>query len=385
MKTAEQFKHSIGKADEAFVHGIRQTLAELECKEEKPVKKKISMGLVLAAAIMLLTVTAVAAGQWGIVSFLEERGKVPENGVLLTEMPPQASQADELVRVTIEEALSDGERLYLAVTAKALKDKTLVVPYVNDIAAEGSLSVMNNPDYDKTLSVQEYAEKQGCDYVVTLFMHEQVVHTMSNQSKDEFTGLEYAYYDHMEDGTLRMILQYGYEVDKDYGYPERLDMVALGFVPWEYSAESRWMLTHDSSQVVNVMADLAFFISEETRRSINEDAHDIVGYRGAVEYVTFTPYNDEEVAVSILVDMTKLENDETWMSGPDYVLVDEAGNPLCKVELAYGYDVFVGQGEPKLYHGTIPAEFMREDKVTIRLQSWRNYNIIYDEYTYTLK
>ena len=51
MKTAEQFKHSIGKADEAFVHGIRQTLAELECKEEKPVKKKISMGLVLAAAI----------------------------------------------------------------------------------------------------------------------------------------------------------------------------------------------------------------------------------------------------------------------------------------------------------------------------------------------
>lgn len=385
MKTAEQFKHSIGKADEAFVHGIRQTLAKLECKEEKPVKKKISMGLVLAAAIMLLTVTAVAAGQWGIVSFLEERGDVPGNGVLLTEMPPQASQADELVQVTIEEALSDGERLYLAVTAKALKDKTLVVPYVNDIAAEGTMSVMNNPDYDKTLSVQEYAEKQGCDYVVTLYMHEQLIHTSSNQSKDKFTGLEYAYYDHMEDGTLRMILQYGYEVDEDYGYPERLDMVVLGFVPWEHSAESRWMLTHDSSQVVNVMADLAFYISEETRRSINEDAHDIVGYRGAVEYVTFTPYNDEKAAVSILVDMTKRGNDETWMSGPDYVLVDEAGNPLCKVELAYGYDVFVGQGEPRLYHGTIPAEFMPKDKVTIRLQSWRNYNIIYDEYTYTLK
>lgn len=348
-------------------------------------KKKISMGLVLAAAIMLLTVTAVAAGQWGIVSFLEERGDVPENGVLLTEMPPQASQADELVQVTIEEALSDGERLYLAVTAKALKDKTLVVPYVNDIAAEGTMSVMNNPDYDRTLSVQEYAEKQGCDYVVTLYMHEQLVHTSSNQSKDKFTGLEYAYYDHMEDGTLRMILQYGYEVDEGYGYPERLDMVVLGFVPWEHSAEGRWMLTHDSSQVVNVMADLAFYISEETRRSINEDAHDIVGYRGAVEYVTFTPYNDEKVAVSILVDMTKQENDETWMSGPDYVLVDEAGNPLCKVELAYGYDVFVGQGEPRLYHGTIPAEFMPQDKVTIRLQSWRNYNIIYDEYTYTLK
>lgn len=385
MKTAEEFKNSIGKADEAFVHGIRRTLMELECKEDKPVKKKISMGLVLAMAVMLLTVTAVAAGQWGIVSFLEDRGMTTDKGVLLTEMPPQASQSDELVRVTIEEALSDGEKLYLAVTAKALKDKTLVVPYVNDIAAEGSLSVMNNPNYDKTLSVQEYAHAQECDYVLTLFMHEQVVHTTSSQSKDEFTGLEYAYYDHMEDGTLRMILQYGYEVDKDYGYPERLDMVVLGFVPWEYSAENQWMPAQDSSQVVNVMADLAFYISEETRRSINEDAHDVVGYRGAVEYVTFTPYSDEEVAVSILVDMTKLENDETWMSGPDYVLVDDAGNPLCKVELAYGYDVFVGNGEPQLYHGTIPAEFMPEDKVTIRLQSWRNYNIIYDEYTYTLK
>lgn len=385
MKTAEQFRNSIGKADEAFVQGIRQTLRSLECEEEKPVKKKISMGLVLAAAIMLLTVTAVAAGQWGIVSFLEDRGMTPENGVLLTEMPPQASQADEMLRVTIEEALSDGERLYLAITAKAVKDKTLVVPYVNDIAAEGTLSVMNNPDYDKTLSVKEYAQTHGYDYVLSLFMNEQIVQTLSNQSKDQFTGLEYAYYDHMEDGTLRMILQYGYEVDEDYGYPERLDMVSIGFVPWEFSAENGWMPTHDSSQVVNVMADLAFYVSEETRRSVNEDAHDIVGYRGAIEYVAFTPYTEEEAAVSILVDMSKQENDAYWMTGPDYVLVDDEGKALCKVDMAYGYDVFVGGGEPQLFHGTIPAEYMPEDKVTIRLQNWNNKNIIYDEYTYTLK
>ncbi len=385
MKTAEQFKNSIGKADEAFVHGIRQTLMELECKEEKPVKRKISLGLVLAAAIMLLTVTAVAAGPWGIMSFLEERGVTPEHGVLLTEMPRQASRSGEMVQVTIEEALSDGERLYLAVTAKPEKDKTLVVPYVNDIAAAGTLSVMNNPAYDKTLSVQEYAQTQGYDYVVKMYMSEQIVHTTSNQSKDKFTGLEYAYYDHMEDGTLRMILQYGYEVDEEYGYPERLDMVTLDFVPWEFSAENQWNPTHDSSVGVSVIADLAFFTSKETRRSVKEDAHDIVGYRGAIEYVTFTPYKDRQVAVSILLDTTKLDNDEYWMSGPDYVLVDDQGNQLCKVELAYGYDVFVGAGDPHLYHGTIPAEFMPEDKVTIRLQSWRNYNVIYDEYTYTLE
>ena len=56
MKTAEQFRKSIGGADEAFVRGIRQTLCELQCEEEQPVKKKISLSLAIAMTIMLLTV-----------------------------------------------------------------------------------------------------------------------------------------------------------------------------------------------------------------------------------------------------------------------------------------------------------------------------------------
>ena len=61
MKSAEDFRKEFGTAEESFRHCVRQTLTELECKEVKPVKKKISVGLVLAAAIMLLTVGAVAA------------------------------------------------------------------------------------------------------------------------------------------------------------------------------------------------------------------------------------------------------------------------------------------------------------------------------------
>lgn len=385
MKNAEEFRRELGEVDESFERCVRQTLMDLEREEEKPVKKKISLGLVLALAVMLLTVTAMAAGQWGIMSFLEEQGVTQEDGVLLTEIPRQVSRSDGPVKVTIEEALCDGERLYLAVMAKPMKEKTLVVPYVGNIADKGTMGVMNNLAYDMELSVQEYAQEQGYDHVVTLYVMEQLVRTTANQSEDKFTGLEYAFYDHMEDGTLRMILQYGYDVDEDYIYPERMDMVSLSFVPWEHSAANQWQRTHNSSKGVNVVADLEFYTSKETRRSVVEDAHDIVGYRGAIEYVAFTSYDDQEAGVSILMDMTKLDSDKYWMTGPEYVLVDDAGNRLCSVKLSYGYDVVSESGNPQLYHGTIPVEYMPEDKVTIRLENENNYNIVYDEYTYTLE
>ena len=37
------------------------------------------------------------------------------------------------------------------------------------------------------------------------------------------------------------------------------------------------------------------------------------------------------------------------------------------------------------HHGLFPVEFMPEgNQITLRAENWNNYNIVYDEYTYTL-
>ncbi len=383
MKTAEEFRMALGETEESFRRCVRQTLTELEREEEKPVKK-MGMSLVLAAAILLLTMTAFAASQWGILTFMGEQGETPLAENLVTELPPQASRDSELVSFRIQEALCDGNRLYLAITARPKAEKSLVVPYVLNIHEAGSMAVMENPDYDPALSVQDYAVANGYDHVITLYLYQQIL-SSSPACKDMITGLEHASYDHLEDGTLRMILQYSYDIDEDFGYPERMDFVSMDVIARQYSADQQWSPEAAVNDRFAVQADLLLYVSGETRRSIPTDAHDIVGYRGAIEYVSLTPYDDEQVAISIMMDMEKLDSDQLWMNGPCYVLLDGAGNRLCEVDLSFSYAVFSGAGEPRLSHGFIPAQFMQHEKLTLRLENWNNSSIVYDEYTYTLK
>lgn len=390
MKSAEDFRRDFGVTEESFRQRVRQTLTELECEGVKPVKKKISLGLVLAAAIMLLTVGAVAAGQWGILNFMEQQGKTPEAETLITEFPQQMHRESDLLWIHAEEALCDGQSLYVALTVQPKKDNTLVIPYVEDIYKSGSMAVMDNVNYDYNLSVVDYAEANGYEHIILLEMFEESIDVYteaqySGRIEDISTGLEFASYEHTPDGTLWMILQYGCEIDTSVGYPDSLAQVLMLMLVQEYSAGEQWVHEKFADEQLYIMSDLPLYVSEDSLRSIPEDAHDIVGYRGTIEYFTFTPYKDGLAAVSFLMDMDKKANDALWMSGPRYVLVDDAGNKLCEIEMDYSRDVFVGGNGNRLYHGTIPLEYMPTDKVTIRLENIRNYNIVYDEYTYTLK
>lgn len=181
-------------------------------------------------------------------------------------------------------------------------------------------------------------------------------------------------------------MQIGYTPDPAFCYPERKEHVNISAMMYQYDMEDQGRFIRGMYDVAG--ADFHLYTSEKTRISTAEDAHDIVGYRGAVEYISFTPY-DDFVAVTFMLDMTRLASDTTWMSGPALVLMDGQGGKLCSVELCRAYDVdFDGRSLKStrhLYHGTIPVEFMPEDAVTLRLQNPRNRSVIYDEYTYTLE
>ena len=396
MKTAEDFRRDLGNAEESFACCVRQTLMDLEQKEEKPVKKKIRMGLALVMAIMLLTAGALAAEAWGIVHFLTQQGKPAAQDQLL-ELQPTAYGEGNMVRITIEEGLYDAGRLYLAVSAEPITENTLVVPKPY-IAGELHLDQMSMRDalhsdaYAQDLSVMAYAQEKGFAHVIVMDMRMPFVSSYSNQSKDKFNGLEYIEYDLMEDGTLRCIMEIDYTPDPAFCYPERTDHVDISAMVYKYSLEDPSQFTLGMYDIAGVNFQLYAGDNARTdrkiRTSIAADAHDIHGYRGAIEYISFTPY-DDFVAVTFMLDMTRLESDHSWMSGPALVLMDQQGSKLCQVELSWAYDVYFDKRclttTRYLYHGTIPAEFMPGDTVTLRLQNPHNSKVIYDEYTYTLE
>ena len=76
----------------------------------------------------------------------------------------------------------------------------------------------------------------------------------------------------------------------------------------------------------------------------------------------------------------------TQMAGPVVLILNEKGEVLHEEHLYTKIENMETLVGGRIQHNiVIPSEGLAENKITIRLQSWRNHNTIYDEYTYTLK
>ena len=173
----------------------------------------------LLAACLMLAGCAGAESPWGIAPFMQVNGYTPAEENVLRELAGE--EIGTLVHVRVEEALRQDEKLCLALTAMPQSSDALVIPWVPDIAGDGSLAVMDHVDYDPGLSVAEYARQQGYARVITLQV---------NMLSQDIWGLEYAAYDHGDQGELRLILQYGCT-----GVPEA---VKMEFTARAYSLET---------------------------------------------------------------------------------------------------------------------------------------------------
>lgn len=162
----------------------------------------VSLALVLA-----MTQPARAETTWGVLAFMEEQGSVAAEA-LLQEQPEQTASGTTLVEVTVAEALRDGEKLYLALTVTPKQCGTLVMPsyaadtglHTQDINEPGGMQIMDNAECAPEWSVKEYAQTSGFAQVVSF--------SIPACQAEEPCFLEYAAFDHQQDGTLRMLLQY---------------------------------------------------------------------------------------------------------------------------------------------------------------------------------
>lgn len=410
MKTAEDFRRDFGETEESFRTRVRQTLTLLECKEEEPVKKKINLGLVLAIVVVLLTVTAVAEEQWGILSFLRNQGKTVQEDQLLSLQgisQPDASDEHDLVNAIMTEALYEDGTLYLAVTLSPLKENTMVVPAPdtnhdrkhrvmeepNRISmSQLSLSgismqeAMQNAAYGD-VSVLDYAREHGFAHVVVMDNYAVGMHsTQAFWSKDQYDGVEYVEYTLAEDGSLQIILQTSYQPNLVFA-DTRMESATVDMRLWAFdtAAPETWLYG-------NYAAAHAYFAIPVDRLhlcSIPEDAHDIVGYIGSVEFISIAPYDEEYMAITIQLNMGDRRTEKTWMTGPAWGIMDAEGNRLCTVDetkyIAYSTVADANGDTHSVTHGLFPAEYMPEgNQITLQAENRNNHNIVYDEYTYTL-
>lgn len=409
MRTAEDFLRDFGETEESFRTCVRQTLTALECREDKPVKKKINMGLVLAAVIVLLTGTAIAEEQWGILSFLHSRGKAATEDQLLSLFLPPTLQGMEhnehdLVDAVVTEALYEDGKLYLAVNLTPLKENTLVAPMPGVNASRLGIEwgttdldrmklyqlsmqeALRDPAYGD-VSVLDYAKANGFDQVVLMDAYS--VNLYNNQGiwlKDVFGGVQHTEFNLLADGTLQLILEVGYQPDMTF-LNERLDTAGVNVSVWAFDVRRDGEPLHGTG----TSAHASFVLPDDRARlvSIPEDAHDIVGYIGEVDFISIAPYDDTQMVITVQLNLRDDATEDTWMSGPAWVVMDADGNRLCTVNIHgfTGLRTSTDQDGNRydITRGLFPADCMPEgNQIILRAENWNNYNIVYDEYTYTL-
>lgn len=122
MKTADDFRRALGEGDEGFHRRVQATLAALP-EEEPVVKKKMSVGLAIAFALLMMTmVAAMAANWWGIGDFLNRND--------LGELTVDSAFAAETTYATftVTEHIYDGRGVYFVLAVQPMEEKTMLLP-----------------------------------------------------------------------------------------------------------------------------------------------------------------------------------------------------------------------------------------------------------------
>lgn len=356
-------------------------------------KKRISLGLVLAMVLLLTAAGAMAAGSFGILDYFEQQGKKPTEEML--ELHDQAivhyDNEKSLVTMAVEEGLYEEDVLYLAVTVKPIEENTLVVPCPEETKTYRTDEItmnnaMNTNTYAKNMTVLDYAKEKGFEHVVLYGTPSVYMSSVSGLHGENRKAAEVACA-LQEDGSLCMILQTHFVSDEDaILIPDQTQQLIVSADTYKSDVKDEGAWLWGIGSIVTVNFDR--FKTASTRRSLETDAHDIVGYRGFIDGISITPYEDY-AAVIIKLDKTQPETDQTWMSGPYWAVLDEEGNRLCYVDMKishFTYDSQLTRPSKEICYGTLPLACVPEGNAfTLQAENWNNYNIVYDKYTYTLE
>lgn len=129
-------------------------------------KKKLSIGFAVALALVLMSVTAMAAaGLWGVIDFANLYGtKLLDSAAdtVQTDIPQQGGQTT-WANFTLRELVCDGQAAYMVFDVTPADEHTLLV--FADVTPDSEAQMLSN-DYPADMTVAEWAASKGYTNIV---------------------------------------------------------------------------------------------------------------------------------------------------------------------------------------------------------------------------
>lgn len=171
----ERFHHAV----DATLSGLegdpllaQRVLRQAQPKEEPRMKKKISVGFAIVLALLLMSVTALAAASlWGVIDFTGRYGtKLLDSAAdtVQTGISQQGGQG-EVVSFTLREAICDGQAAYMVFDATPMDKSTLLI--MDDIGPDEPALCLGK-GYPENMTVAEYAESKGYTRIIRVGVSE---------------------------------------------------------------------------------------------------------------------------------------------------------------------------------------------------------------------
>ncbi|MCH5287867.1 MAG: DUF4179 domain-containing protein [Christensenellaceae bacterium] len=164
----------------------QRVILQARQKEEPKMKKKLSIGFAIVLALVLMSVTAVAAaGLWGVLDFMNQYGKTVLDGAadtVQTDIPQQGGQT-AWANFTLREAVCDGWVAYLIFDVTPANEQTLLV--FEDVMPDDSVRYLSS-EYPEDMTIAQLAEEKGYTSIVRVNISEAPTETrLQCLSKDE--------------------------------------------------------------------------------------------------------------------------------------------------------------------------------------------------------
>ena len=142
-------------------------------RKEEPGRKrgKLSVGAAVALVMALMSVTALAAGLWGVIDFAKRRGTTPLEEAARRVQTGIAQQGGETswAHFTLREAICDGVAAYLVFDVTPTDEHTLLV--FQDTMPEESARYLS-ADCPEEMTIADYAEANGYTRIVRVSVGE---------------------------------------------------------------------------------------------------------------------------------------------------------------------------------------------------------------------
>ena len=134
-------------------------------------RKKLSVGLLIALAMALVSVTAVAAGLWGVLDFMRLHGKtvLEEAADSVQTGIPQQGGHTAWADFTLREAVCDGRVAYMVLDVTPTDEHTLLI--FEDMRLEDSAWLLSS-EYPADQSIAQFAQEKGYARIVRVGMGE---------------------------------------------------------------------------------------------------------------------------------------------------------------------------------------------------------------------